>query len=212
MAKFLIADDHPLFRQAMVAALAPLFLRSEIIQSDSLHSTLEALSLNPDTDLILLDLHMPDCENFYGLIRVSEDYPNIPIAVVSASDSVAVVSRVMDFGAKGFIPKSAAILDIAQALQAIMEGKTWLPQGMDEKLSVVDDEAMGILQMVAELTPKQFQVLKLLQDGLLNKQIANVLSISEATVKAHISAIFRKLEVSTRTQAALILNQFELPY
>ncbi|MFT4994607.1 MAG: DNA-binding NarL/FixJ family response regulator [Paraglaciecola sp.] len=210
MAKFLIADDHPLFRDAMVGALAPLFLTSEIIQSDSLDSTLQALSLNRDTDLVLLDLHMPGCDNFYGLIRVSEDYPNIPLVVVSASDSVAVVSRVMGFGAKGFIPKSAAIQDIAQALQAIMEGKSWLPHGMREKISAVDDEEIGIAQKVAELTPKQFQVLKLLQDGLLNKQIGNALSITEATVKAHISAIFRKLEVHTRTQAVLILKQLEL--
>lgn len=212
MAKFLIADDHPLFREALVGALDPLFETSEIIESDSLDSTLQALSLNPDIDLVLLDLHMPGCENFYGVIRVSEDYPNIPVAVVSGSDSVEIVSRVMGFGAKGFIPKSAATQDVAQALQSIMDGKSWLPEGMREKISTVDDEEIGIAQKVAELTPKQFQVLKLIQDGLLNKQIGYDLRITEATVKAHISAIFRKLEVHTRTQAVLILKKLELEY
>jgi DNA-binding NarL/FixJ family response regulator len=210
MTKFLIADDHPLFRDAMVGALKPLFIMSEMIQSDSLDSTLQALSLHPDTDLVLLDLHMPGCENFYGITRVSEDYPHIPIAVVSASDSVEVVSRVMGFGAKGFIPKSTSTQQIAQALQSIMAGNSWLPQGMSEKISAVDDEYIGVAQKVAELTPKQFQVLKLLQDGLLNKQIGYNLNITEATVKAHISAIFRKLDVNTRTQAVLFLKQLEL--
>jgi DNA-binding NarL/FixJ family response regulator len=210
MTKFLIADDHPLFRDAMVGALKPLFIMSEMIQSDSLDSTLQALSLHPDTDLVLLDLHMPGCENFYGIMRVSEDYPHIPIAVVSASDSVEVVSRVMGFGAKGFIPKSTSTQQIAQALQSIMAGNSWLPQGMSEKISAVDDEYIGVAQKVAELTPKQFQVLKLLQDGLLNKQIGYNLNITEATVKAHSSAIFRKLDVNTRTQAVLFLKQLEL--
>jgi len=210
MAKFLIADDHPLFRDAMVGALKPLFIMSEMIESNSLDSTLQALSLHPDTDLVLLDLHMPGCENFYGIMRVSEDYPHIPIAVVSASDSVDVVSRVMGFGAKGFIPKSTSTQQIAQALQSIMAGNSWLPQGMSEKINAVDDEDIGVAQKVAELTPKQFQVLKLLQNGLLNKQIGYKLNITEATVKAHISAIFRKLDVNTRTQAVLFLKQLEL--
>ena len=210
MAKFLIADDHPLFREALISALVPLFESSEFIQSDSLDSTLEALLNNQDIDLVLLDLHMPGCENFYGVIRVSEDYPNTPVAVISASDSVEIISHVMSFGAKGFISKSAPSKKIAKALVSIMNGNSWLPDGMREKLSAVGHEELGIAQKVAELTPKQFQVLKLIQEGLLNKQIAFDLSITEATVKAHISAIFRKLNVNTRTQAVLLLKKLEL--
>jgi DNA-binding NarL/FixJ family response regulator len=210
MAKFLIADDHPLFREALVGALIPLFKSSEFIQADSLDSTLEALSNNQDIDLVLLDLHMPGCENFYGVIRVSEDFPNTPVAVISASDSVEIISHVMSFGAKGFISKSASSRHIADALVSIMEGNSWLPEGMQEKLSAVSDEEVSIAQKVAELTPKQFQVYKLIHDGLLNKQIAFDLSITEATVKAHISAIFRKLNVNTRTQAVLLLKKLEL--
>ena len=210
MTKFLIADDHPLFREALIGALTLLFESAEFIQSGSLDSTLEALANNKDIDLVLLDLQMPGCENFYGVIRVSEDYPNTPVAVVSASDSIEIISRVMSFGAKGFISKSTPSKQMAEALDSIMQGNVWLPEGLREKINAVDDEELGIAQKVAALTPKQFQVLKLLQAGLLNKQIAYDLSITEATVKAHISAIFRKLDVNTRTQAVLLLQKLEL--
>ncbi|AGH44573.1 response regulator transcription factor [Paraglaciecola psychrophila] len=210
MAKFLIADDHPLYREALKSALRPLFENVEIIQSDGLVSTLEALQQNSDFDLVLLDLNMPGCDNFYGLIRVSQDFPHVPVAVVSASDSVEVVSKVMSLGAKGFIPKAAPTQTIADALKQIMDGNNWLPEGMET--SIEDDApVINIAKLVGELTPKQFQVLKLLQNGLLNKQIAFDLNITEATVKAHISAVFRKLNVNTRTQAVLLLKNLDTP-
>ena len=209
MAKFLIADDHPLYREALISALQPLFKDVDIIQADGLDSTLEALKQNSDFDLVLLDLNMPGCDSFYGLIRVTQDYPQLPVAVISASDSVDVVSKVMNLGAKGFIPKSTATHTIADALKQIMEGNNWLPEGMQtciEHSAPIIDTA----KLVGELTPKQFGVLKLLQNGLLNKQIAYNLSITEATVKAHISAVFRKLDVKTRTQAVLLLNDLDI--
>ena len=210
MAKFLIADDHPLFREALVGALSPLFEDIEILQSDSLDSTLMTLHENPDIDLILLDLHMPGCENFYGLIRVTQDYPEIPVAVVSASDSIEVVSYVMSFGAKGFVPKSSPTLMIADALKTIMSGEIWLTEELKAQIAQIDGEELNLAQRIAELTPKQFQVLKLIHDGLLNKQTAHELNVTEATVKAHISAVFRKLEVNTRTQAVLLLKKLNL--
>jgi DNA-binding NarL/FixJ family response regulator len=210
VAKFLIADDHPLYREALIAALRPLFDDVEIIQSDNLNSTLEALQQNSDFDLVLLDLNMPGCDNFYGLIRVSQDFPEVPVAVVSASDSSAVVSKVMNLGAKGFIPKATATHIIADALKQIMCGKVWLPEGIDICIEL-DAPVTNVAKLVGELTPKQFQVLKLLQNGLLNKQIAYDLSITEATVKAHISAIFRRFNVNTRTQAVLLLKDLDIP-
>lgn len=210
MAKFLIADDHPLFREALVGALQPLFENVVIIQSDSLDSTIDALQTHADFDLVLLDLNMPGCENFYGLIRVSQDFPQVPVAVVSASDSGEVVSKVMNLGAKGFIPKATPTHIIADALKQIMDGTSWLPESMQTYVEH-DAPLIDVAKLVGELTPKQFQVLKLLQHGLLNKQIAFDLSITEATVKAHISAIFRKLDVHTRTQAVLLLKNLDLP-
>lgn len=210
MARFLIADDHPLFRDALAGALEPLFEHAQIEQADSLDSSLICLEQHPDMDLILLDLHMPGCENFYGLIRITQDYPNVPVVVISATDSIEVISYVMSFGAKAFIPKSTSTKLLAEALLAVIEGKTWLPEELREKIANISDEGITLAQKLAELTPKQFQVLKLIQDGLLNKQIAYKLNVTEATVKAHISAVFRKLEVNTRTQAVLMLNQLHL--
>ena len=209
MASFLISDDHPLFREALVSALTPLFDNVNIVQSDSFDSTLEALQENDGFDLVLLDLNMPGSENFYGLIRVTQDFPDVPVAVISASDSSQVISNVMSLGAKGFIPKATPTQTIASALKEMMSGNTWLPEWVDlnseESVSTAD-----IARLVGELTPKQFTVFKLLQDGLLNKQIAYDLNITEATVKAHISAIFRKLGVNTRTQAVLLLKQLDI--
>ncbi|MBU3005234.1 response regulator transcription factor [Paraglaciecola arctica] len=210
MAKFLIADDHPLYREALISALSPLFEKIDIVQADSLDSTLDALQQNTDFDLVLLDLNMPGCENFYGLLRVSQDFPKMPVVVVSASDSSEVVSKVINLGAKGFIPKATTTQTIANALIQIMDGKSWLPEGIEICIEK-DTPVLDIAKLVGELTPKQFQVLKLLQDGLLNKQIAYDLSITEATVKAHISAVFRKLKVNTRTQAVLLLKHLDVP-
>jgi DNA-binding NarL/FixJ family response regulator len=209
VAKFLIADDHPLFREALISALRPLFDNVKIIQSDNLDSTLEALQQNPDFDLVLLDLNMPGCERFYGLIRVSKDFPEVPVAVISASDSIEVVSKVMSLGAKGFIPKATPTHTIADALKQIMNGNNWLPEGMQTSIEQ-GAPVIDIAKQVGELTPKQFQVLQLLQNGLLNKQIAFNLNITEATVKAHISALFRKLNVNTRTQAVLLLKNLDI--
>ncbi len=209
VAKFLIADDHPLYREALISALQPLFENVDIIQSDGLDSTLEALQQHSDFDLVLLDLNMPGCDSFYGLIRVSQDFPKVAVAVVSASDSVEVVCKVMNLGAKGFIPKSTPTIVIAEALKQIMDGKNWFPEDMQTD---IEDyvPAIDIAKLVGELTPKQFRVLRLLQNGLLNKQIAFDLSITEATVKAHISAIFRKFNVNTRTQAVLMLKYLDI--
>ena len=209
VAKFLIADDHSLYREALISALQPLFENVDIIQSDGLDSTLEALQQHSDFDLVLLDLNMPGCDSFYGLIRVSQDFPKVAVAVVSASDSVEVVCKVMNLGAKGFIPKSTPTIVIAEALKQIMDGKNWFPEDMQTD---IEDyvPAIDIAKLVGELTPKQFRVLRLLQNGLLNKQIAFDLSITEATVKAHISAIFRKFNVNTRTRAVLMLKYLDI--
>jgi DNA-binding NarL/FixJ family response regulator len=210
VAKFLIADDHPLYREALISALQPLFENIDIVQADSLDSMLEVLQKNSDIDLVLLDLNMPGCDNFYGLIRVSQDFTQVPVAVVSASDSVEVVSKVMSLGAKGFISKATATHTIADALKQILEGNIWLPEGMQNCIKN-NVPIINIAKLVGELTPKQFEVLKLLQNGLLNKQIAFDLNITEATVKAHISAVFRKLNVNTRTQAVLLLKNLDIP-
>ena len=124
MTKFLIADDHPLFRDALSAALTPLFDDLELIQSGTLDETIAQLDNHKDLDLVLLDLHMPGSEDFYGVIRISEDFPNVPVAVVSANDTPTVVSKVMAFGARGFIPKTTPSSETANAIKTIIAGET----------------------------------------------------------------------------------------
>jgi DNA-binding NarL/FixJ family response regulator len=152
---------------------------------------------------------MPGCDNFYGLLRVKEVFPHIPIVVLSASDSAQTVSQVMAFGAYGFIPKTTATPMIKEALLAILRGEKWLPDGMAAAILEVDDDTKDIAVKLKELTPKQFQVLKLVKDGLMNKQIASKLHVTEATVKAHIGVIFKKLEVKTRTQIVLAVDKLQ---
>jgi DNA-binding NarL/FixJ family response regulator len=209
MYKFLIADDHPLFRDALKGALSSCFTDVTFLESDTLDTTIDVLRKNRQVSIIILDLNMPGCDNFYGLLRVKEIFPHIPIVVLSASDSAQTVSQVMAFGAYGFIPKTTATPMIKEALLAILRGEKWLPDGMAAAILEVDDDTKDIAVKLKELTPKQFQVLKLVKDGLMNKQIASKLHVTEATVKAHIGVIFKKLEVKTRTQIVLAVDKLQ---
>ncbi|MDN3487610.1 MULTISPECIES: response regulator transcription factor [unclassified Pseudoalteromonas] len=210
MSQFLIADDHPLFREALKGALSAKFAGLEVFESADFDSTLQVLSEQEDLDILLLDLHMPGNGDLYGLIRIREDYPSLPIAVVSGSEDVNIVSKVMGYGAMGFIPKSSSSDDIANAINQILEGDTWLPTELKTKVAEIEGADREIAAQVASLTPQQYRVLQYLHEGLLNKQIAYELHISEATVKAHITAIFRKLGVYNRTQAVLIAAKLQL--
>ena len=210
MMQILVADDHPLFREALRGALTPYFEDTEILEADSLDTMLSVLNEQREIELILLDLTMPGAEYFNGLISVREAYPDIPVAVVSATEGIEVVAQVMSLGAQGFIPKSTPTKDIAQAIMHITKGGTWIPESMQAELESVNAEMAQLLQRFRELTPKQIQVLSFLRAGLMNKQIAHEMNVTEATIKAHISAILRKLEINTRTQAVLLMDKLQL--
>ena len=210
MNQFLIADDHPLFREALKGALQSQFDDLTVFDSESFDSTLAVLSEQDELDLLLLDLHMPGSGDLYGLIRIREDYPSLPIVVVSGSEDLSIISKVMAYGAMGFIPKASSTQDIAKGIETVLEGVTWLPENIKDKVANVENEDRELAQQVASLTPQQYKVLQYLHEGLLNKQIAYELHISEATVKAHITAIFRKLGVYNRTQAVLIASKLQL--
>lgn len=210
MTHILVADDHPLFREALRGALAPHFSDATILESDGLDSTMQVMNQQRDIDLILLDLNMPGGEYFNGLITLKEAYPDTPIAVISASESTEVIAQVMSLGAQGFIPKSSATKDIADAIVRIRNGETWVPEDKKAELEVVNKELSELLRRFRELTPKQIQVLSFLRAGLMNKQIAHEMNVTEATIKAHISAILRKLEINTRTQAVLLMDKLQL--
>jgi len=205
--EILIADDHPLFRSALQQALT-LGLGDGVRLSEAASiAGLEAqLTRTSDWDLVLLDLNMPGAYGFSGLVLLRGQYPQLPVVMISAQEDAAVVARSREFGASGFIPKSSSLETIQEAVRVVLEGDVWWPSNIDE-VAHVSAEAKAASEGLASLTPQQFRVLTMVCDGLLNKQIAYELSVSEATIKAHVTAIFRKLGVRTRTQAALLLQQ-----
>lgn len=205
--EILIADDHPLFRSALQQALT-LGLGDGVHLSEAASiAELEAqLTRTADWDLVLLDLNMPGAYGFSGLVLLRGQYPQLPVVMISAQEDAAVVARSREFGASGFIPKSSSLETIQEAVRMVLDGDVWWPSNIQD-VAHVSPEAKAASEGLASLTPQQFRVLTMVCDGLLNKQIAYELSVSEATIKAHVTAIFRKLGVRTRTQAALLLQQ-----
>ncbi len=206
--RFVIADDHPLFRDALKLTLAGLFDTANIVQTGSLSEVTSALHDNDNVDLVLLDLKMPGVQGFSGLVYLRAQFPAIPVAVVSASDEDQTVRRAIELGAMGFISKSLPVADMQQAVQAILNGEVWVPEGVDLDASD-DSQADEIALRLTKLTPQQMRVLMMLREGLLNKQIAYELSVSEATIKAHVSAILQKLDVESRTQAVIAAGRVD---
>ncbi len=205
----LIADDHPLFRSALQQALMlGLGAGTRLVEAASIAELESCLADKQDWDLVLLDLNMPGAYGFSGLVLLRGQYPQVPVVMISAQEDVAVIARAREFGASGFIPKSSPLEVIQQAVRQVLDGDAWWPV-QTEAAATVSAEAKAASAGLASLTPQQFRVLTMVCDGLLNKQIAYELSVSEATVKAHVTAIFRKLGVRTRTQAALLLQQLE---
>jgi DNA-binding NarL/FixJ family response regulator len=204
----LIADDHPLFRGALREAVNSLFDRVEVAEAGTFEEVVERLERGGDMDLILLDLRMPGVRGFSGLMYLRAQYPSLPIAVVSANDDPAVIRRCMDFGAAGFLPKTLAVEVLRQAIARVLQGQVWTPPDVD--LSAGSDaESAAMIRRLSMLTPQQVRVLMMLSSGLLNKQIAYELGVSEATVKAHVSAILQKLGVDSRTQAVIAAGKIE---
>jgi DNA-binding NarL/FixJ family response regulator len=205
---FVIADDHPLFRGALREAVSGLFDNVEIAEAGSFDEVVKLLDPGSDTDLVLLDLSMPGVRGFSGLMYLRAQYPSVPVVVVSANDDPAVIRRCMEFGASGFIPKTLGIDAIRAAIARVLEGGVWTPPDVDLKRGS-DTETTELVQRLSTLTPQQVRVLMMLSEGLLNKQIAYELSVSEATVKAHVSAILQKLGVESRTQAVIAAAKME---
>lgn len=205
----LIADDHPLFRDALKRAVARVLPDARLVEADSVTRLLEITASHPDADLLLLDLNMPGAQGFNALVHIRGQYPQLPVVVVSAREEAATMHRAIGYGASGFIPKSASLDVIAEALEQVMEGQVWLPADVDaESAEPVREDDLA--ERIAELTPQQFRVLTMLGEGLLNKQIAWEMGVSEATVKAHMTAVMRKLGASNRTQVLVLTRQLAL--
>jgi len=206
--RLVIADDHPLFRGALREAVGGLFGCVDIAEAGSFDEVTKLLEGNAEVDLILLDLAMPGVRGFSGLMYLRAQYPSVPVVMVSANDDPAVIRRCMDFGGAGFIPKTLGIDAIRSAIVRVLEGGVWMPPDVDVG-SGTDAASADVLARLASLTPQQVRVLMMLSGGLLNKQIAYELGVSEATVKAHVSAILQKLNVESRTQAVITASKIE---
>ncbi len=205
----LIADDHPLFRNALSEALSNTGTPVTIEQTDTLDSTLSHLE-NGATDLLLLDLKMPGSEGLLGLIQIRTRFPEVAVAVITANEASRTVAHVKATGALGYLPKSLSLEQLVEALQALISGKGYFPTNHQGDSHNIDEDIDAITKL-ASLTPKQQHVLALIARGYLNKQIAYELSVKETTIKTHVSEIFRKLNLYNRTQAAMYNQYLEVP-
>jgi DNA-binding NarL/FixJ family response regulator len=204
--RILIADDHPLVLGALRQALSGAIEGAEFFEASDLDSLSAALDNTPDMDLVLLDLSMPGVRGFSGLMYLRAQHASVPVIVVSANEDRAVMRHCLDFGASGYIPKSLDVETMRAAVRAVIEGGRWTPPDLD--LST-PSESSALVRRLSSLTPQQVRVLMMLSEGLLNKQIAYELSVSEATIKAHVSAILQKLDVESRTQAVIVAANIE---
>lgn len=201
--RVLIADDHPLFRAAMCQALGDI-VGPLILQASTLNETLSQLEANPDIDLVFLDVKMPGNDGLIGLSEVRARFPDVLVVMVTAIEDTNLIRKALALGACGFIPKSASIECIAEAVERVIDGEQWLPESvanLNDEASETETDDFSV--KLAMLTPHQLKVLRMVADGLLNKQIAYELDISESTVKQHVSAVLRKLNVINRTKAGI---------
>lgn len=204
--RIIIVDDHPLFRAALRQTLAGGDPSIEVEEAGDLAGLNAALETDRDCDLVLLDLNMPGVRGFSGLLLLRAQYPDVPVAIISAVEDGAVMRRAFELGASGYLHKSVGPAEIRRAIETVLSGEVFVPEGID---IASDDDHSALMRRLGTLTPQQVRVLMMLSDGLMNKQIAYELSISEATVKAHVSAILQKLDVDSRTQAVIAAARIE---
>lgn len=206
--KIIIADDHPLFRQALLNTLQVQLSNTQWVEAQTISELEHQLSSNTDSDLLLLDLNIPEAHGFNTLIHVRNHYPQIPVVIVSAHEDQETIAKAIEFGASGFVPKSTPVETIFKAIQQVLLGEIWVPDIY--QANAANHQHAEIAERVASLTQQQYRILMMFAQGLLNKQIAYDLNVSEATIKAHATAIFRKLDVRNRTQAVIAISQLDL--
>lgn len=204
--RIIIVDDHPLFRGALSQALSASLDGPQILEASGMEELGATLEKARDIDLILLDLTMPGVQGLSGLLYLRAQHPEIPVVIVSASEDPLTIRRALEFGASGYVPKSLPVDKIRAAIRQVLDGGVWSPPEIP--LDVTSDPETAIFaKKLTSLTPQQVRVLMMLGEGLLNKQIAYKLSVSEATIKAHVSAILQKLGVDSRTQAVIAISR-----
>ncbi len=205
MTRFLIVDDHPLFREALRNAVRMVHADAEVFEATSIEGALDVAAAHKDLDLALLDLSLPGTTGFGGVVRFRSAFPKLPVVIVSGHEEPRLVSEAMSLGIAGYIPKSTSRNELSFAIGEVMKGSIYIPRQFLPLIGANkgDDEQQQILKRLRALTPQQLLVLEMIRSGLQNKQIAFELKIAETTVKAHVSEILRKLNVFTRTNAVI---------
>ena len=206
----LIADDHPLFRGALQQVIAQLYPHAVLHEAANVAGLQQQVELHKGVDLLLLDLHMPGALGFSALSWFIGQYAKTPAIMISANSHPDTVRRAIDHGAAGFLSKSAEVTDMASCIERVMAGERGLHPGLDAAGRGASLQSLDTAEALSTLTPQQFRVASMLVEGLLNKQIAYELDVKEATIKAHMTEIFRKLGVHSRTQAVLALSSLSV--
>lgn len=205
-ARAIVADDHPLFRSALKLAVAATF-GENILESASFDETIELLNIHQNIELVFLDLNMPGNQGLTGLTVLRNNYPDVLVVIVSAEERPDIIKKAIDFGSSGYIPKSTPLPIITQAVEQILDGQIWVPEDMLNDVKQLNNaEYITFASRLEKLTPHQLKVLQLMADGLLNKQIAYELQVSESTIKQHVSAVLNKLGFNNRTQAGVMFK------
>ena len=205
----IIADDHPLFRQALRETVSPIFKEAAIHELESLEETRQTLE-QEGVELLLLDLRMPDSEGLAGLMMIKGMYPALPVIIVSASEEAETVRAAIQAGAVGYIYKSYSLKQIHDAVEQVKHGGMHIPEGIDEGVTEHEHEELDAIARISSLTPSQLRVFIALSRGYMNKQIAADMDISEATVKAHVTSVYKKLGVRSRTQAVMVSKALDI--
>jgi DNA-binding NarL/FixJ family response regulator len=208
--EIIVADDHPLFREALRHALGRAVPDATVVEADTVAALLDEAERHPEADLLLLDLNMPGANGFSALVQMRAHHPSLPVVIISANEEPGVIRRSIAHGAAGFVPKSSTVEEMVEALRAVLDGDVWIPASVDAESPTLEGPEADVASRLASLTPQQFRVLTMLSAGLLNKQIAYELGVSEATIKAHMTAIMQKLGATNRTQAVVLSQQLAL--
>ncbi|RXG92212.1 DNA-binding response regulator [Bradyrhizobium zhanjiangense] len=210
MMRFLIVEDHPLFREALEGALQMVAPGAEILQAISIDGALEQLSAGAELDLLLLDLSMPGTTGLSGIIRIRKAFPKVPVVIVSGHQDPRIIAGALSLGVAGYILKSSSKQELAQSIGEALQGLVCIPDAYRAlRPRRAPSPAHDLLKRLHDLTPQQLRVLDMLKRGLQNKQIAYELKISETTVKVHVSDILRKLNVLSRTKAIVEMSQID---
>jgi DNA-binding NarL/FixJ family response regulator len=209
--KILICDDHALFREGVAHALRELDPAAKLLEAADGAEALRLAQQHADLDLVLLDLQMPGTDGWTGLGRLQDACPTLPVVILSASEDPADARRAIDAGAAGFVPKSTRGPVLRAALQLVLSGGVYLPPHVLTPANTAHSPAAAVRHTRAEgLTERQLEVLRLMSRGLTNTEIGGVLGVALGTIKAHVAAIFEALDVSNRTEAALVMRELGL--